>query len=548
MIKRLSTAFAISAILSLMGCSSIEKAEQTVNTSSAAVDAMRVLNERNATTGGVIRTKRQRLAGREVIVETNVLPEFFGQHHEYATKGSQTIASALDDISAGSGILIKQSEIASTVNPNQQPFGGTGDKSDQLTGTVSMEYVGTTKGLFDTLAAKANISWRYNAESKCVEFFRYETRTLSLTIPAGAKTVTSGISLSGVSGGAGGGGGAASGGGASSSAGSVSVSQSKTIDPWRSVMDAIGSILQDGRIGSSDKTQPNSAPAGQGAAGAIMTASGPAGGVIANPDLGFLTITARPATIERVERYVSTVNARFAKNVHVDVKIYSVSLDEQSSLGFSMDMLYTQVNKLGARVVGPTPLSSGNATPGILTLTSTKANGPWNGSTLVGQALQQFGNVALAKQGQVIAVNGQPSPLQVANEISYIASSSVSQSPNVGSITTQTPGIKVVGFTANFTPLILGDNRILLSYEMQLSALTGSLTPNAAGVQTPTVASQTLQQNAFVKDGQAIVLFGFDDKSDSVSSNKTIGGASKAARSQRQMLVIVMQINTGERE
>ncbi|MCU6502309.1 hypothetical protein LPN04_31390 [Rugamonas sp. A1-17] len=547
MIKRLIHALAVSGVLVVAGCTSIQKTEQTVDTAATAVDAMRVLNERNVTTGAVIRSKRQRLAGREIIVDTNVLPAWFSQRHEYSTKGSQSISSALEDIGAASSILIKQSEITTTANMSQQLFSPGADRSnDPLSGTVSLEYVGTTKGLFDTLAAKANISWRYNAEASCVEFYRFETRTITLSIPGGAKTVTSGISLNGVSGGSSAGG-SGGGGGSASTAGNVSVSQTKTIDPWKSVMDGIGSILQDGRAPAASQS-PNQSPQGQSPTGAVMTASGSAGTAIANTDMGFLTITARPATLDRIERYVSTINARFAKNVHVDVKIYSVSLDEQSSLGFSLDMLYTQVDKLGGRILGPTPLTSGSAVPGILTLTSNKASGPWNGSTLVGQALSKFGKVALQKQGQVIAVNGQPSPLQVANEISYIASSSVSQSPNVGTVTTQTPGIKVVGFTANFTPLILGDNRILLSYEMQLSALAGSLTPNAAGTQTPTVASQTLQQNAFVKDGQAIVLFGFDDKSDSIDSTINPGGASKAAHAQRQMLVIVMQINTGERE
>lgn len=539
----------LTAILlaSLAACTSLHQAEKKIDATTGAVDAMRALNERNSISGAVIRTKRQRLAGREVIQDDVELPVWFNQRHEYASKGVQTIASALEDIASAAGISIKQSEIAAS-NQNGSPFNGIADKgNDPLSGNVAFEYAGTTKGLFDTLASKANVSWRYNPVTSSVEFFRYETRTLPMSIPAGAKTVTSGISLNGVSGGggSGGGGGGSGGSGGSSTAGNVSVSQSKTIDPWKSVMDGINSMLQEGRATNSGMPTPNNQPSGN---GAVLTASGAAGSVIANPDLGFITITARPATIERVARYVSTINARFAKNVHIDVKIYNVSLDEQSSLGFSLDMLYTQVGKMGGKIVGTSPLTAGNATPGILTLTSNKASGPWNGSTLVGQALSQFGKVSLQKQGQVIAVNGQPSPLQVANEVSYIASSSVAQAPNVGTVVTQTPGIKVVGFTANFTPLILGDNRILLSYEMQLSALAGSMTPNAAGTQTPTVASQTLQQNAFVKDGQAIVLFGFDDKTDAVDSNVNLGGASKAMRSQRQMLVIVMQVNTGERE
>jgi len=163
------------------------------------------------------------------------------------------------------------------------------------------------------------------------------------------------------------------------------------------------------------------------------------------------------------------------------------------------------------------------------------------------QALSQFGNVALQTQGQVLAVNGQPSPIQVANEINYLASSASTQTANVGTTTTLVPGTKVVGFTANFLPMILGDNRILLQYQLQLSQLTALTQVSSAGslIQTPQISTQSLQQQAFVRDGQSIVLFGFDQTRDSIGSAASMSGASKAAHSERQMVVIVIQVNAG---
>ena len=165
------------------------------------------------------------------------------------------------------------------------------------------------------------------------------------------------------------------------------------------------------------------------------------------------------------------------------------------------------------------------------------------------EALSQFGNVALQTQGQVLAINGQPSPIQVANEVNYLASTSTTLTPDVGATTTLTPGTRVVGFTANFMPLILGNNQILLNYQMQVSQMTALTQITSAGstIQTPQISSQSLQQAAYLRDGEAIVLFGFDQNRDQADSAASLAGASRSGRSERQMVVIVIQVNGGTR-
>jgi hypothetical protein len=80
---------------------------------------------------------------------------------------------------------------------------------------------------------------------------------------------------------------------------------------------------------------------------------------------------------------------------------------------------------------------------------------------------------------------------------------------------------------------------------MQISSLASPLTPNALGIQTPNIASQSLQQQAFVSDGQAIVLFGYDEQRSGADSALTWGGFSKSNAQARQMMVIVLQVNSG---
>jgi len=539
----------------------------------------------------MIRTSKPRIAGEMVRLKTPELPETLDETIRFVSKGNESLPAILEDLSRLISIPIKTSEIAASwssvslarlnlggSNPmgnfNMSSSGGSnvGNGAEGNNQGFNFEHHGSVKALLDTLATKGNASWRFNAQTQSIEYFRFETKTYSVFLPPGVKSVSAGISLAGVSGA----GSIASSANASqgqsgtqsgSGAGNVSVSQTLNINPWGSIMDGVRAILNEGQGTSSMNGGANNWPSaypsapssgfnlsgaplgsaavpsnalGYGAANATWAPS-----AIANPELGMITVTAKPLTLERVQRYIASVNERFAHNVMIDVKIFSVALDEQNSAGLGLNAFYSSLTQTGAHISSPSPLQAGVDTPGILTLTPPSGSSRWSGSSLVVQALSQWGKVALQRQGQVLAVNGQPSPIQVANEISYVASSTTTNAPNVGSSVTQNTGSKVVGFTANFLPLILGDNRILLSYQMQISSLASPLTPNAQGIQTPNIASQSLQQQAFVQDGQAIVLFGYDEKRDGVDSANTIAGYSKSNSQSRQMMVIVLQINTG---
>lgn len=532
----------------LAGCGQMQSTQESVNSVHKTAMELRDQNVASAAPASVSRTTRPRLAGDEIVLKSqSALPPLFSKRVVYATQGAQNLAEVLDAVGAMAGIVINSSEVASKGGSNQ---GAQGAQDGGLSGKVSIEFSGSLKALLDELVLRNDATWRFNNKTSTVEVFRYETRTLNVLLPPGSKSVAASISLAGVSGGGGSGG---SSGGSGSGAGNVSVSQSLTVNPWQSIMTGVQSILSEGEQagqGSSGGGRSGGSAAGSGGAGGEqLAASGPGGRAAATPELGLITVTARPKALTRIASYVESINARFAQNVLIDIKVYSLTLSSTASAGFSLDTMYSFLNRNGVSVVGPAPLSPENGTPGTLTLSMGDPNSRLFGSSLVAKALSQFGNVALQTQGQVLAVNGQPSPIQVANEVNYLASSQLTQSPNVGSTSTLTPGTRVVGFTANFLPLILGDNRILLQYQIQLSSLT-ALTQATSGnstIQTPQIASQSLQQQAFVKDGQSIVLFGFDQNRDTADTAMSLGGASKASRSERQMVVIVMQVNGGSK-
>ena len=566
-------------VLSLMlgACVELSGEQQVASRTEQAQDWMKRLSEK-AASADLIQNDAPRVTGEEVKLRVAALPQALLARMSYHTEGNQSFLQVLDSLSTllsmplsandlGVTPLLASSALSASSSPTARALTGlpTGVQVASSPGLgwealastpITLNYQGTVKGLLDELARKINGAWRFNALTQGVEFFCYDTRVLSLSLPPGVKRISAAISLSGVSGGA------AASGALSSSAGNVAVSQSLSVNPWASIMQGIQSLLSEGASGAPSTGGANAAVALSGAAtaatsgvsgtsgtsgagGMALNAASSNGLAIANPELGLITVTARPAHLARIAHYIDAINERFAHNVLIDVKIFSVSLDAQNSLGLGLNVLYKPLTALGASVSTPTALQAGTDTPGIITLAPASASSRWSGSSVVAQALSQFGKVALQKQGQVLAVNGQPSPIQVANEITYVTSSTTTSAANVGTSVTQNTGTVVVGFTANFLPLILGDHRILLSYQMQISALASPLTPNAQGIQTPNIASQSLQQQAFLNDGQAIVLFGFDEQSSGSSKAVEWAGASSASTQVRQMVVIVVQVNAG---
>lgn len=556
MIKR---GLVVAMSLAAAGCA-VVGADKSVDTAAKSTEAMRELVSRNATAGGIERTSMPRLAGEEFEVKSNALPPVFETRATYVSKGSQSLVQVLEDISTITGLSIRTAEIAQGGRQGDASFNaGQQNGTDALTGAVSIEFSGKVRALLDEVAAKGNVSWRRNPKNGVVEFFRYETRMLPVYVPAGVGQVSSSISLAGVSGGGSGSGsgtGASTGGagGGGVAAGNVTVTSSQPVDPWSSIVAGVNAILgsqrQAAQAPMAQQAQGQGGAAGQqaGAQPGLMlgSQSGTGESVIPNPDLGSITVIARPATMARVVNYIDSINERFSKNILIDVKLYSVTLSDQSSLGFNLNMLYNSLNKLAVTTSGPAAFQAGVSTPGVITITSKDPTSRWVDSSVVGSALAQYGNVALTTQRQILAVNGQPAPVQLVNKITYKNGASVvPQNGNQGSIVASTQGNEVVGFTANFIPMILDDNRIRLGYSMNISQLAQPLTPDAQGIQSPNVSQKSLPGNAFVRDGQAIVLFGSSEERTGIDAAAHFGGASKAVTKDKTVEVIVVQVTTG---
>lgn len=478
----------------LTGCASFKQIDRkitvTEDKTAAAFDSL----DKMKTSGAVIRHDGPKLSGQMVQVNrTKPLPAFFRENFGYLAI-SQSLPTMLSEIARRSGqpILI-------------QP----GLKLGAEKG-FSVEWKGDFAGLLDYLASSRDLFWKY--QDGTVYFFKTETRAFNIFVPGGKRSVTASIGLAGIGGG--------------STSGSANVSSNSEVDAYAAITKSIELMVAEGSDGASATKA-----------------------VTPNETLGIITVTASPSVLAKVGEFIRVVNDRFAQNVLISVKIYNLTLKKGANAGASASLAYENIARnFNINLTTPTSIAPTSGSPGQLVVNTTPGSGFFGGSQVILQALEQVGDVSFLTSGQVVAANGQPSPLQVANEFTYLASSSTVSNATTGNITTLTPATKTVGFTANFLPMILGDNRIMLQYQINLSSLLSlnNVSSGGSSIQTPNIATQSLQQQAFVRDGQSIVLFGYEQERAASNWARFFPGISKDSNSDRTVMVIIMEVYGGK--
>ena len=343
---------------------------------------------------------------------------------------------------------------------------------------MNLNYEGTLNGLLDQLAQKTGVWWKF-ADGKAM-FFRSESKTFYLPTIArsfkGSSTITTtSASVSGSSGS----GGANVSGGASSSSGAENTSR-YDVDLWQDI----------------EKTAK---VVGKGADVAVNSAA------------SSITVTGSPAEVRHVENWVKTLSDQLSQQVQIDVNIYTVAVNSEENYSWNPSVIFKSAGNLGFNVTGvQTPAVIGGMTPfniGASVINSSN----YAGSTAALNALSTIGKVTEKLHQQAIAMNGQPTPVQLARQQSYLASSNSTTSANVGTTTSLTPGTFTVGFTAMFVPRII-NGKIVLAMTMTNSALVALKTVTSgsgssqASIQTPDIDTSTFQNTVTLTPGDALLL------------------------------------------
>ena len=222
------------------------------------------------------------------------------------------------------------------------------------------------------------------------------------------------------------------------------------------------------------------------------------------------------------------------------MQVYSVSVNNSTNFNASLNAALAGL--MGGSTSGALNLGGQLASTAANNLSAGIVSGALSGNALF-SALNSIGRTSLVTSGSVIALNGQPSPLQVSNSNGYLASVQTTNTANVGSSTSLTPGSVISGFSGTFLPLVRGQ-RIFLEYALSLSQNLGFLTAESGGnqIQVPNTALQTTSNRVSVKSGDTVVLAGFEQSNNRTNNSLGLSTGVTSASVEKTALVITMHV------
>ncbi|MFL9874774.1 PilN family type IVB pilus formation outer membrane protein [Paraburkholderia megapolitana] len=405
---------------------------------------------------------------------------------------------------------------------------------------------GDLRGLLDAASARFGVFWKYANGS--IEFFYTETRVFQVSaIPGDSKldaNVVSSSSSSGSSGGGGGGGGgsgSASGGSSGSSGGSGSTPSVSSDNTANTTMKAQLSVYT-------------------GLNATIKTMLSPAGSVVTSPGTGSITVTDTPDVLARVGEFMDQQNRVLSRQILVNVTVLSVTLSAGDSYGINWSAVY---QALGTRFtfgnnlfqgLTTNPVSQANSELSASVLTP---NSRANATTAMITALSGQGTVRRKTSASVTTLNDQPVPVQVATMTTYLASVSTTNTANVGSQTSLTPGSVTTGFNLTLLPHILDDGTVMMQFYTNISTLellqnaSSGVGANQQTIQLPTIDTRNFLQRVSMKSGQTLVIGGYEGVVDNGSQNGTLtpsnylfGGGYNAQRSREVIVILITPVTT----
>ncbi|MEW9889515.1 MAG: PilN family type IVB pilus formation outer membrane protein [Candidatus Symbiodolus clandestinus] len=383
-----------------------------------------------------------------------------------------------------------------------------------------IRWQGKLEGLLDVVSSSLGLSWRYSEGE--ISLYYLDTRTFHifaiLSETEMRSVVLSGLDagLSGDSEGKGGGG---KGQGQSSQSTSVSLKTAVVQDICKS----IESMLTPG----TGRVSPSMAT-------------------------GTITVTDTPEVLGRIQCYVDAENRSITKQVLLNVKVITLALDDSSQFDINWNLVYQTGNQLKASINGAKSAlekdSAAHAEINILDNPNDPTN-KFKGSALLLDALAKQGKVAMITSPSVTTLNLQPVPVQVATQESYLARIERSDTANVGSSVSLTPGTITSGFNMNLLPFVMPDNQLLLQYSINLSQFLGYqkfTTENKDMIQLPKIDNRIFSQKVRLRSGQTLVLSGFEksrnsaNRSGTGAPNNWLLGGGVSSEQKREIIVIMI--------
>jgi type IVB pilus formation R64 PilN family outer membrane protein len=419
--------------------------------------------------------------------------------------------------------------ISSPGMPSRYVGGSAG--GDPLRTRITYSHNGPLDVFLDQITGQLGIAWEYKQGR--VVLSRYKTRTFVLHLPAdvrevsaevggesaGSDTALQGITAGGTGGGSGGGGAAVR----SSEEVHQIVKADAKLDAWKEVSESIGRLLS------------------------------PEGRFTTAPSSGEIVITDTPVAVARVADYIERKNANLTRQVAVQVDVLAVDADSSDQFEIDWNVIFKN-SELGLAFVNPAMLK-GPMTD--LAMQILHPSSDFNGSSVAIKAISRAMKTRLVTSSIATTLNNHPAPVQVTRTDGYLKSIQSNVTGVTGVVSTALiPGQITTGFIMTVTPRILERDRLLLTYNIDLSRLlpftnasvgTGD---TAATIQIPNVERRAFMQAVTVRAGDTLMLSGFenaDDRSDlsaPIHPDNSLFGSRSLQEKRAKLIILITPVIT----
>ncbi len=540
--KKLNTKLSLSAmgaaVLLLSGCAATQKTNEAIETGQKTVtkdfndsyiksSAAAVSNNDINKVSNFSKTQKNWVNPNPLprVEKAPDLPPFFKKNVSMTMPGVIMASEVLSEMQRSVGInFILSPDVYDTTGGMGKMIGGSGSSgssTNKVSPLMVSDFVfnGTLEKALDLLAAKINLSWKWNGNS--IEIFRYETRTYNIAALAGSTKTNSNVDLKGDTTGTtakaaqgGGGGASASSGGSSSS----NVSRSASLTTW----DEVKTFL--------------------------LAQLSPGGTMAVLESAGAVTIKDIPLVHKRVDKSINDLNTLLTKQVYLNVDVYTVSKSEADDMGLDLSKV-NWANSSKFKLGYNSTLGGGAAANGNNVFNVGILKGPFTGTEIMVRALSTLGETSVANQFSVTTLNGQPTPIASNRKESYVAQVTAEKDQDGNVSLSLTPGEISAGVNLNVTPKIEPNGNILLEYAMNLSDIEDIQridSDNGTFIQLPKSTLKSVLQRAVLRSGETLVLSGFKQQN-AYKNKQGVGspynmllGGSHNARLGSQYLVITV--------
>lgn len=472
--------------------------------------------------------------------KVDVLPEVFATNFVNTTPGSIRVVELMSRVSREKGVQIRLSSdlkddnvttdvtvqasggTASSVNlpalPGAMPAAPVASSANGASSLTvggktdlrvsDLNYNGTLTGFIDLLASKMQVSWKY--ENGQVTMYKYDTKVFNIKALAGIGKVTSGVGATTASSNK------TDGGASSSTVGGNRTDMVVSSDLWKGVQESVKVMLS---------------PYGK-------------ANFYAAADLGTITISDAPERLDRVTKYLETLNKDLSKQVALNIVVYNIEIDEKDTVGVDWTSVWNNAAaKFGLSLGGLT------STGGLQNMGVSILKGDMADSKFVVGALNSVGKTSLVTRGQIMTMNRQTAPLQVVDETSYLAKVTTTVSGTSGTAQQSLePGTVITGFSTMVTPKIEDDGDVLLQFAGGISDLKSMTNFTIGGntIQLPQKSIRDFLQRVKLRSGETLVLAGFEQNADRAedqgvghSKNILMGGKQMANAKRTSVVVLV---------